>query len=113
MNLKIYEIFSMQQALNDLYEKNIYIPIKICLKLKLNINKCEEITNLFIDRVKKIFGNEKISDLNKMDESEIKLYNNLLTQEIDIELIKIPIELIDDKTITTLKNYDILSKIIL
>ena len=48
-----------------------------------------------------------------MDESEIKLYNNLLTQEIDIELIKIPIELIDDKTITTLKNYDILSKIIL
>lgn len=113
MKIKIYEIFSLYEAIDSLCKENKKISIQACMKLYRNLKKCKEITDIFLERLIIVFGREKLKDINSMTDNEIEVYNNMFNQEIEIELEKIPAQIFDESVEVGMKHAKYLSYIIL
>ena len=62
MDLKLYEIINLEQAIDELIKYDLSFTFKVSLDIMRNKEACKNITDLFFNRMSKIFDSyEKIS----------------------------------------------------
>lgn len=87
MNLKLYEIINLEQAIDELIKYDLSFTFKVSLDIMRNKEACKNITDLFFNRMSKIFESyEKLYDSSLRTEEESIIFNEALNTTVDVHI---------------------------
>lgn len=87
MNLKLYEIINLEQAIDELIKYDLSFTFKVSLDIMRNKEACKNITDLFFNRMSKIFDSyEKLYDASLRTEEESIIFNEALNTTVDVHI---------------------------
>lgn len=87
MNLKLYEIINLEQAIDELIKYDLSFTFKVSLDIMRNKEACKNITDLFFNRMSKIFDSyEKLYDSSLRTEEESIIFNEALNTTVDVHI---------------------------
>lgn len=85
--MKIYEIINLEQAIDELIKYDLSFSFQTSLSLMRNKKACEEITELFFNRLGRIFNNyDKLFDDSLQTKEEKIIYNEALNTSVEINI---------------------------
>lgn len=99
MDLKLYEIINLEQAIDELIKHDLSFTFNVSLTIMRNKEACKEITDLFFNRMSKIFDSyEKLYDVSLRTEEESIIFNEALNTVVDINIKQLSVNdiVIDD-----------------
>ena len=87
MDLKLYEIINLVQAIDELINYDLSFTFKVSLDIMRNKEACKNITDLFFNRMSKIFDSyEKLYDASLRTEEESIIFNEALNTTVDVHI---------------------------
>lgn len=87
MDLKLYEIINLEQAIDELIKYDLSFTFKVSLDIMRNKEACKNITDLFFNRMSKIFDSyEKLYDASLRTEEESIIFNEALNTTVDVHI---------------------------
>lgn len=87
MDLKLYEIINLEQAIDELIKYDLSFTFKVSLDIMRNKEACKNITDLFFNRMSKIFDSyEKLYDASLRTEEESIIFNEALNTTVEYTL---------------------------
>lgn len=87
MDLKLYEIINLEQAIDELIKYDLSFTFKVSLDIMRNKEACKNITDLFFNRMSKIFDSyEKLYDASLRTEEESIIFNEVLNTTVDVHI---------------------------
>lgn len=87
MNLKLYEIINLEQAIDELIKYDLSFTFRVSLDIMRNKEACKNITDLFFNRMSKIFDSyEKLYDSSLRTEEESIIFNEALNTTVDVHI---------------------------
>jgi hypothetical protein len=87
MDLKLYEIINLEQAIDELIKYDLSFTFKVSLDIMQNKEACKNITDLFFNRMSKIFDSyEKLYDASLRTEEESIIFNEALNTTVDVHI---------------------------
>lgn len=113
MIIKLIDLLNIECAINDMNQNGVKLPFPIAYVLHHNMVICEDISNMFYNRLELVIPKKELMDINIMSEQSKKIYDELLLTELDVDLKPIDIEtLINDKElmarVSTIKYLEML-----
>ena len=92
MDLKLYEIINLEQAIDELIKYDLSFTFKVSLDIMRNKEACKNITDLFFNRMSKIFDSyEKLYDASLRTEEESIVFNEALNTTVDVHIKQLSI----------------------
>lgn len=87
MDLKLYEIINLEQAIDELIKYDLSFTFKVSLDIMRNKEACKNITDLFFNRMSKIFDSyEKLYNASLRTEEESIVFNEALNTTVDVHI---------------------------
>ena len=87
MDLKLYEIINLEQAIDELIKYDLSFTFKVSLDIMRNKEACKNITDLFFNRMSKICdSDEKLYDASLRTEEESIIFNEALNTTVDVHI---------------------------
>ena len=92
MDLKLYEIINLEQAIDELIKYDLSFTFKVSLDIMRNKEACKNITDLFFNRMSKIFDSyEKLYDASLRSEAASIIFNEALNTTVDVHIKQLSI----------------------
>ena len=109
--LRIFQILECNKTLYKMLEQRTVFPISVGLKIHRIMKSFNEIEEYIFETMNMTFGN---FDWENMTNEQIMFYNNLISQEIEVEYEKIPTSLFEnnEKLMLTIEDINRLSIIL-
>jgi hypothetical protein len=109
--LQVFQVLECNKTLYKMLEQRTAFPISVGLKIHRIMKSFDEVEEYVFETMDMTFGN---FDWKNMTNEQIKFYNDLISQEIEVECEKIPISLFEknEKLMLTIEDINSLSIIL-